>query len=102
MKIDVEGAEVEALRGGERTLSTADAIIIEITGEGDNVFGHTRQDVIGPLERWGFRHVGYDPLKRALQSPTLRGNNIFVRGSDADLAQRLQAAPRFRVGGRLI
>ena len=99
VKIDVEGYEAEVLAGGARTISNADALIIEISGEDDNVFGHGRGEVMELVESWGFRRTDYEPFSRSLVAPTLRGNNIFVRGQ---LAEVLRSAPRHRIQGREI
>lgn len=97
IKVDVEGFEGAVLQGGERTFAQADALIIELCGQGAQ-FGFDEDDIRRRLADMGFRPVTYDPAKRSLgEGPQQGGNSLFVR---ADVAERLRSAPRHKIQGR--
>lgn len=99
MKIDVEGAEADVLRGSVRTLSDPRlmAIVCEETGTGAAEL----------LDSSRFSRCVYEPFSRRL-TPTRQGekrnrtlNGIFVRDIE-EVRRRLSEAPALAVAGWLI
>ena len=59
VKIDVEGAEVLALRGAKQVLSGTEALIVfEVAPENLRGFGYVVEDLVGLLEEYGYRKFG--------------------------------------------
>jgi FkbM family methyltransferase len=96
IKVDVEGYEAAVLAGGERTFGQAQAVIMELCGQGER-FGFSEDEIRRTLAGMGYAPMGYDPDARRLTSASARPNTIFVRGADAQ--SRLTGAPRYRVHG---
>lgn len=99
MKVDVEGYEVEVLKGAERLLAMDAllAVIIEINGSGD-AFGHSDAQILEMLVGAGLNEVSYDPIRRELsERPSPDQTRIFVRDV-AEVRRRIAAAPRVRLG----
>jgi FkbM family methyltransferase len=92
IKIDVEGYELDVLRGAARTLNSAVAVIMELNDA----------EASRLLESSGFACHGYDPFQRRL-TPLLSGsaNGIFVRDLEA-ATKRLREAKAFTVGDSVI
>jgi FkbM family methyltransferase len=64
VKVDVEGAELEVLRGGEQLLQrTQPLLIIEVHGDGLQKLGGSIEDLNAFLERLGYR-------QRLLEGPS--------------------------------
>lgn len=61
LKIDVEGYEYEVIRGAQKTLSKANAVIIEINGSGTR-YGHSDAEVVAELVRLGLSPHRYLPM----------------------------------------
>lgn len=90
MKLDVEGHELEALKGARKTLQAASLLAVqaESASPGDCV-----STLLGG---YGFKPFSYCPAERALDDWTPASNTIFVR--DAPLvSERLANAPSFFV-----
>lgn len=101
MKIDVEGYELDVLRGAQELLASAEfeAVIIELSGHGTQ-YGSSDQDVHATLSAHGFRPFQYLPFERKLVllgAPRSSGNTIYLRNSES-AAQRVASAPEFSVG----
>lgn len=92
LKIDVEGYEVEVLKGAKDVLASSalKCLVVEVTD----------QEAVRLLTAQGFESCGYDPRARKLLTPGREwGNVIFVR--DADFVRhRLATARRMDVQGR--
>jgi hypothetical protein len=102
IKLDVEGYELDVLRGGEGTLRNPalQALVVEINDAGKN-YGRADDEVLGMISAYGFERVAYAPFERRLVAATGKvpagaSNAIFVRDRAAVQA-RLQSAPAFRV-----
>jgi FkbM family methyltransferase len=97
MKVDVEGFELAALKGGAGVLTNASlrAIVIELQDWTLKKFGTSEAEVRDYLASFGFRPHAYDPKSRALtEDPRKAGlNAIFVR-PDPEIDERLRSAPR--------
>lgn len=97
IKIDVEGFELEVLRGLERSLrsESLEAIVMEVNGSGER-YGVSDQEICDFLTVRGFTMHSYDALKRKLTNPDGSGNVIFVRDA-SKVEQRVATAPRFQL-----
>jgi FkbM family methyltransferase len=102
MKMDVEGFELYALRGGERLMSDGNlkAIVIELQDGTLNRYGVNVKEVRDFIEGHGFVAYTYDPFTRAL-APLVKQaalNMIYVRRADEELVrQRLLAGRKIRL-----
>ena len=100
MKLDVEGYEMEILRGASRFLEipTLKALIVETNGETEH-YGSSDLDIAFYLQRYGFMPFDYDPIGRnliSLSKPNKFGNTIFVRNLNF-VIDRVKAGPRIFV-----
>ncbi|MEC3950542.1 FkbM family methyltransferase [Sphingobium sp. HWE2-09] len=107
IKLDVEGFEVEVLRGGAACLATPDlrAIVVELNGSGER-YGHPDAEVDAILVEAGFAPHLYDPVTRSLTRAkgfnTEGLNTLYCRPDDPSVASRVKAAPKVRVRDREI
>lgn len=90
IKIDVEGYEMEILRGASRFLknSSLQALIVETNGE-TKYYGSSDSEIAIFLNQYGFKPFAYNPLQRCLtplDQPNRVGNTIFIR--DLNFAMR--------------
>lgn len=100
LKIDVEGYEHEVIRGAQKSLSKANAVIIEINGSGAR-YGHSDAELIAELLRLGLSPHRYLPDEYRLipvdvHDEVHSGNMLFIRDArsfEAALARQL----RYRV-----
>jgi len=82
VKLDLEGNELEAVRGGERTLRQAVGLMVEL--ELQPVEGAARiESVIGELRTAGFVMVAFEPNNRDPAGNVLLANGLFLRMSPA-------------------
>lgn len=83
LKIDVEGFELNVLKGGENVLKSNElkAIIIELNGSG-NRYGITDKEVHDLLLYYNFLPYSYNPFERQLKNiPEFlgNGNTIYIK-----------------------
>lgn len=93
IKLDVEGFEVDALRGAQETLSADGLLALQSELQSEAVRDQ--------LASRGFRQAWYDPFKRELSTApnSLASTNaLFIRRID-EVRRRLATAPRRRVLG---
>lgn len=95
LKLDVEGYELEALKGAQQILANPSLLAIEI----ETVEDDARQ----MLEDFGYTASGYDPKKRNLMSEKYASssNALFVRRG-SDLETRLAGSPKRRFRGKWV
>jgi FkbM family methyltransferase len=98
LKCDVEGGELEVLRGAISLLGDRDApiVLIELNAETARQFGHTKQDILGALQRSGYTHF-FDVFNagtlRAVRSPhALDSVDLLLAGKDPQLRSRLASS----------
>jgi FkbM family methyltransferase len=100
IKIDVEGFELEVIRGGDRIFKAASllGVIIELNGSGRD-YGYEDTAVFAQLLEWGLLAYRYDPFSRNLrpvQESSGTGNTLFIRDI-SKVATLVAAAPKFCV-----
>jgi FkbM family methyltransferase len=93
IKVDVEGFEGAVLQGGRRRIAQAQALLLELVGQGE-AHGYQEAEIVATLLDMGFRKAGYDPWKRELTPERTGGNTLFVKPG---LESRLASAPPIRV-----
>lgn len=89
LKIDVEGFELNVLKGGKNVLTSNDlkAIIIELNGSG-NRYGISDDAVHNLLLSYGFLPYSYSPFDRRLTSiSTLSGNGNIIYIKDKSFVE---------------
>ncbi len=103
IKLDIEGFEMNALRGGPQTFGNPNllALIVELNGSGER-YGNSDDAVHAEILRYGFAPYRYDPTARRL-SP-IRSynrqslNTLYVRDLNAT-EQIVASARKIRVRG---
>lgn len=100
VKIDVEGYEMEILRGATSFLEkpALKALIVETNGETKH-YGSQDSEIEIFLSHFGFSAYDYDPTARKLtllKAANTIGNTIFVRDLD-DVITRISSSPRVSI-----
>jgi FkbM family methyltransferase len=100
IKVDVEGYEMEILRGATSFLEmpALKALIVETNGETKH-YGSSDSEIEIFLAHFGFSAYGYDPTVRKLtllKAANTIGNTIFVRDLD-DVITRISSGPRVSI-----
>ncbi len=105
IKIDVEGFELNALRGGARLLSETSllGVVIELNGSGSR-YGIGDEQVDKVLRDHGLTPCDYDPFTRKL-APIAKfhtgGNTIYQR-EGSEVTQRVTESKGIDVFGKLV
>lgn len=97
IKIDVEGYELEALKGATELLKNTKAIIIEICGSAD-IFGYSSEETECLLKNAGFVPYSYNPFKKLLSKGITGDNIIYIRDFDF-VHKRITEAFKVNVNG---
>lgn len=101
IKMDVEGYELSALKGGISILSNTElkALIIELNGSGER-YGIDDAQVHSFLTKHGFEPFDYDPFERQLVSIDAPGahNTIYIRDIEF-VSDRVKKATDIRIHG---
>jgi len=99
IKIDIEGYELPALRGGARTINDPrlKIIIIEVNASGRR-YGFEAREVDELLSAAGFAMYSYDPAKRSLEPGPHHSseNRIYVRDIEW-VRERVESARQFKI-----
>jgi FkbM family methyltransferase len=103
IKLDVEGYELNVLKGSNSVLSSSElmAIIIELNENNDS-FGYSSKEIDSYLNEYGFYRYRYDPLLRKLEEEVelsdIAGNRIYLKVNKIDnIVTRLQTARKFTI-----
>jgi len=78
IKIDVQGAELEVLAGGAQTVGAAAALIVEVSFVDYNKGGPLAAQVIGAIDRLGFRCADLCEVHRSAGDFVLQLDLLFV------------------------
>lgn len=101
LKIDVEGFEMEVLKGAGNCLAdkSCKAIIIELNGSGEK-YGVKDAQIHSLLMSYGFKPFRYYPFHRKItmlsENEQIGKNVIFIRDLDAVLS-RINIAPKRKI-----
>jgi FkbM family methyltransferase len=79
IKIDVQGAELEVLAGAAETLRGAAALIVEVSLVDYNKGGPLAAEVIGAIDRLGFKCADLCEVHRSAHEFVLQLDLLFVR-----------------------
>lgn len=79
LKIDVQGAEIDVLRGGEQTLAGIEAIVIELSLLEYNKGAPLIGEVMSWLSAHGFSLFDVFPLARVPTGALLQVDGVFLR-----------------------
>jgi FkbM family methyltransferase len=104
MKIDVEGFEMEVLKGANSLLKSKslNAIIIELNGSGLK-YGVKDIDIHNYLLNYGFVPISYNPFKREIKDLDIYGNKntIYIRDKFI-VNSRLIRSSKININGQRI
>ncbi|HVW59089.1 MAG TPA: FkbM family methyltransferase [Puia sp.] len=99
MKMDIEGFEFPALRGGTQTLSSPvlKALIIELNGSGAR-YGYDDRQILELMSDHGFKPFQYDPFTRKLKPITEfeHANVLYLKDLDW-VTDRCEKARKFSI-----
>ena len=100
IKLDVEGYEMEVIRGARRTLENCLGIMVELNGSGE-AYGYSDESIRLELNGRGFVEVDYNPFTRKMEFCRVQCDNaLFVKEDELELIKdRLSSASQFRVRG---
>lgn len=103
LKIDVEGFELNVLKGGHNVLASSElkAIIIELNDSG-NRYGITNQEVHDFLLSYNFFSYSYKPFRRVLERVPKNfehGNTIYIKDKNF-VEERVNNSRKFSVLGK--
>lgn len=90
MKLDVEGFELQVLKGSQRLLASQDLMAIQSECQ--------EPEVLALLKASGFEEWHYDPFSRELTAKAVipHSNGLFIRRIE-EVRERLATAKRFRI-----
>jgi FkbM family methyltransferase len=97
LKLDIEGAELLALKGGAELIArTRPAIVCEVDAKFLRGFGQQPADMTGFLAQWGYQPHRYDGAARRLEriedpDRIAHANVVFLTAAQRDLVRDLGA-----------
>lgn len=93
VKLDVQGAELDVLHGGERAVREAEVFVVELSLHVVNRGAPLLADVVAAFDRLGFLPFDLCPLPRGRDGLLRQVDGVFVRRGSA-LWNEPVAAPR--------
>ena len=103
MKVDVQGAELQVLKGAARTLRETEAVLLEVTLFGTMIGGPELFEVLRWMKEFGF--VVYDIcgfLYRPLDNALCQSDLVFVQEQSRFRKSHAYATPEQRLASDLI